>query len=291
MKSKLWLLALLGAVLCAAPVIADDGFYVIAGGGKAGTQINSVPYTITSPGLYCLEKNLSYSATTGYAIAVAASDVTLDLMGFCLTGPGKASGPNHGININQVINNVEIRNGTIKAFGGHGIIGQFNSPNDAGIRVIGLRASGNGGAGLFLDGYNHLVAGCSLLNNGGHGALIGQGMLKGNHAYNNGSQGVSVLTVTGEGSTISGNVCRDNGKMGIYAAAGSTVADNTVRGNGDWGIIAEDGSTVMRNTSRENLFAGIKTGAYCLISNNTTQGVMAGPGSILVDNAVFYSMD
>ena len=138
MKSKLWLLALLGAVLCAAPVIADDGFYVIAGGqGRDPDQLG--PLHHYSPGLYCLEKNLSYSATTGYAIAVAASNVTFNIMGFCLTGPGKASGPNHGININQVINNVEIRNGTIKAFGGHGIIGQFNSPND---RNSGHRAKG-----------------------------------------------------------------------------------------------------------------------------------------------------
>jgi hypothetical protein len=285
MKSKLWLLALLGAVLCAAPVIADDGFYVIAGGGKAGTQINSVPYTITSPGLYCLAKNLSYSATTGYAIAVAASDVTLDLMGFCLTGPGKASGPNHGIHINQGINNVEIRNGTINAFGGHGIIGQFNSPNDAGIRVIGLRASGNGGPGLALNGYDHLVAGCSLLNNGGHGALIGQGMLKGNHAYNNGARGVSI--VAGEGSTVSGNVCRANGEDGILAAFGSTVADNTVMGNGGNGISTGEGSTVMRNTSRGNINGGIITGPNCLISNNTTQGLTFGPGSTSVNNVVY----
>ena len=286
MKSKFWLLALLGAVLCAATVIADDGFYVIAGGGKAGTQINSVPYTIISPGLYCLAQNLSYSNTTGYAINVAASDVTLDLMGFCLTGPGKASGANHGININEGINNVEIRNGTIKAFGAHGIVNPLNS-NDVGIRVIGLRASGNGGAGLVLNGYNHLVAGCSFQDNGDHGALIGQGILKGNLAYNNGSQGVSILGATGTGSTVSGNVCRGNGQMGIYAAEGSTVADNTVQGNGDWGIIAVEGSTVMRNTARGNTKGGITTGPNCLISNNTTQGLTSGPGSIPVNNVVY----
>jgi parallel beta-helix repeat protein len=284
MKRKLWLLALLGAVLCATSVMADDGFFVIAGGGKAGTQINSVPYTITSPGLYCLAQNLSYSATTGYAIAVAASDVTLDLMGFCLTGPGKASGANHGININNAIDNVEIRNGTVKAFGGHGILNGIN-PNDVGVRVIGLRASGNGGAGIALQGYNHLVMGCSLLNNGDHGALIGQGMLKGNHAYNNGKRGVSIIS--GEGSTVSGNVCRDNVQMGIYAAAGSTVVDNTVRGNGEEGIGTGEGCTVMRNTSRGNTKGGIVTGPNCLISNNTTQGLTSGPGSISVSNVVY----
>jgi hypothetical protein len=284
MKRKLWLLFMLCAVMCAAPVMADDGFYVIAGGGKAGTQINSVPYTITSPGLYCLAQNLSYSVTTGWAITVAASDVTLDLMGFCLTGPGKASGANHGININEQINNVEIRNGTIKAFGGHGILNALNS-NDVGIRVIGVRFSDNGGAGIALNGYNHLVAGCSLLNNGDHGALIGQGMLKGNHAYHNGTRGVSIIN--GEGSTVSGNVCRNNTEDGLYAAPGSTVADNTVMGNGGKGIETGAGCTVMRNTSRGNTSGGIAAGYNCLISNNTTQGLTSGTGSVSVNNVVY----
>jgi len=132
MKKKLGLLMLICVLVLSAPSVGADGdFYVIAGGGKAGTQIRSVPYTITSPGLYCLAQNLSYSTTLSFAITVAASDVTLDLMGFCLTGPGKNSGPNHGININEGIDNVEIRNGTINAFGGHGII-KYNSTNYVG---------------------------------------------------------------------------------------------------------------------------------------------------------------
>ena len=50
MKRRFWLLALLAvAVLSAGPVLADDGFYVIAGSGKAGTPINSVPCNISSP--------------------------------------------------------------------------------------------------------------------------------------------------------------------------------------------------------------------------------------------------
>jgi hypothetical protein len=44
---------------------------------------------------------------------------------------------------------------------------------------------------------------------------------------------------------------------------------------------------VMRNTSRGNTKGGIVTGPNCLISNNTTQGLTSGPGSISVSNVVY----
>ncbi|MBU4448351.1 MAG: hypothetical protein KKD99_07175, partial [Proteobacteria bacterium] len=63
-----------------------------------GTKITSVPYTISSPGFYYLGGNLTYSGT-GSAISVDADNVTLDLMGFSLTGAGKSIS-NCGINPN-----------------------------------------------------------------------------------------------------------------------------------------------------------------------------------------------
>ncbi len=136
MKLKLWLLAWVAAVLLSAgPVLADDGFYVIAGGGKAGTPINSVPATISSPGMYYLNGYLTSTPTNQNGITINASDVTLDLMGFTLTGPGKTSGSsNSGIQINSSTN-VEIRNGSVINFGYNGIGGSGTA-----IRVIGLRA-------------------------------------------------------------------------------------------------------------------------------------------------------
>ena len=64
MKRTLWLLACLGALLLsAAPVPADDGFYVIAAGQPSvGTKITSLPYTISTPGYYYLTGNLSMAA-------------------------------------------------------------------------------------------------------------------------------------------------------------------------------------------------------------------------------------
>ena len=120
MKRVVGLMALLIVVLTVTPATAD--FYVIAGGGRLGTAITALPYTITSPGLYYLSNNLTSSETSNNAITVNADDVTIDLMGFCLTGPGKGSGTsNNGIMVAATRTNVEIRNGSIKAFGGDGI--------------------------------------------------------------------------------------------------------------------------------------------------------------------------
>jgi hypothetical protein len=279
MKRRFWLMALLAmALLTAGPVLADDGFYVVAGSGKAGTPINSVPYIISSPGMYYLNGNLTSTSTTQSGIFISANDVTLDLMGYCLTGPGKTSGA--GISgIDTLANNVEIRNGTVKSFGRHGIYGS----GGIGIRLIGLRVSDMGDSGAWLVGYDHLVIGCSLFNNTYFGAAIAHGILKGNHAYNNGGQGLNA----GDGSTISGNVCRYNVNIGIYASAGCTVVDNTVMNSGQIGLNTYDGCTVMRNTSRGNSGAGIATGNNCLITNNTTQGLTFGSGSNSLNNLVY----
>ena len=76
MKRKLWLLALVAAVLLsAAPVLADDGFYVIAGGGKpVGKAITSLPCTINDSGMYYLDRNLPILLFSGSAITINTLD-------------------------------------------------------------------------------------------------------------------------------------------------------------------------------------------------------------------------
>ena len=172
MKKKLLLLVIVSTILLSAGlVLAQDGFYVIAGSGKAGTQINSVPYIITSPGLYCLAQNLTYSPTSGNAITVNSSDVTLDLMGYCLTGPGNSSGSNEGIRIQNGSSNVEVRNGSIKSFGDTGIYAETCT----GVRVIVVRVRDTGATGIWLSGNDHVVAGCSVMNAGAFGIAANSG--------------------------------------------------------------------------------------------------------------------
>jgi len=49
------------------------------------TPISSLPFMISSSGSYYFTKNLQFTATSGSAITINASDVTLDLGGFTLS--------------------------------------------------------------------------------------------------------------------------------------------------------------------------------------------------------------
>ena len=111
MKRKAFLIVLvLGFALICSSAKAD--FYVIAAGGRLiGTEIKFLPYTITSSGFYYIKKDLT---SIGSGIIVESDNVTIDLMGYSLIGPGSGSG--NGIYMDDR-NNVKIRNGTIKEFG------------------------------------------------------------------------------------------------------------------------------------------------------------------------------
>jgi hypothetical protein len=143
MKRLFWFLFLVGAVLLSAsPVLAAAPATSIPGGGP----IKSLPFTISGPGYYYLSNNLLYSGnSTSPGITVLSDNVTIDLMGFTLTGPGNSSGV-HGIYLGSSTfqpSNVEIRNGTITSFG-WGILGPI-SGIAGNTRVIGIRSINNGG--------------------------------------------------------------------------------------------------------------------------------------------------
>ncbi len=285
MKRNLSLLALAVLMLVrAAPVAAQDGFYVIAG-GRAGTQINSLPYTINAnaPGLYCLARNLTYTSTTGDAITVNASNVTLDLMGFCLTGPGKSSGTNNGIKISIGCANVEVRNGSIQTFGQYGVNTDYAAGQTADdARIIGLRIQNTGNAGIWLRGANSLVMGCSVLSAGGNGIDVGgHTLVKGNHAYNN-SSGYGIFA--GSGCTVAGNTANKN-QTGIATGDGSLVMDNTAYMNSSSGIAAGSYCTLMRNSVYLNAYKAISAGDYCSISNNAgNNGMIYGTTTCALEN-------
>jgi hypothetical protein len=226
---KLLLLALVGALLVSTvPVLADDGFYVIPTRATPGTSITYLPYTITAPGYYFLNRNLTYAA--GYGITIDADNVILDLMGFCLTGPS-TSNSFYGILIHGRTN-VEVRNGTISGWKS-GIVTYEGGSN---LRVIGIRANGNT-YGIYLGGTGHLIKGCSAspgtFSSGAGLVIVGEGTISNCMAmnfnwdsnYNNSGVGIFV-----GGGTVSDSVvinCTGTDASGIITQNG-TVSHNSV---------------------------------------------------------------
>ncbi|MFZ5453192.1 MAG: right-handed parallel beta-helix repeat-containing protein [Thermodesulfobacteriota bacterium] len=243
MKRNILPIIIVSLILFGSAALADGDFY---GSGPWGTRITSLPYTISAPGAYYLSGNLSYSGGNG--ITIASDNVTLDLMGYSITGPG---GINTGIYMNGR-KNVEIRNGTVSGWQ-DGIYEE--SSTAMGHRIINIQAEGNSW-GVYLDGHGHLIKGCQAT--GGASAIIGlfiyaHGTIAGCQVNNFPDQGIEIYCY----GLISGNVVIGPGgtgpelRGGIYAGPASLVKGNEVS-DAPRGIYCSGGATVIGNTVTAN---------------------------------------
>ena len=294
-----------GALLLIICPPAMSNFYVVAGSRGIGTKIQSLPYTISNPGFYYIAKNLSCAAGN-HGITIAADNVTIDLMGFTLTGPGN-SGSSHGIYVEEQ-SNIEIRNGSIEEFAGSGVLINDEIGNlDQSDRILNIRCLNNNGNGLYIAASNSQIKSCSVSGNTLSGIVAGSySTVEGCAVFDNhstgisGSQGMSITGNTcadnggngigaGSGSSIIGNTCDHNTLSGIDAHNGSTLSGNTCYQNQSDGITVEDGATVTGNTCYENTKDGINTNGGCTIESNTChtngdEGIQAGPSSTVINN-------
>jgi hypothetical protein len=83
----------------------------------AAFEINSLPYTITVPGVYTLERNLNLVGSALTLIAIKVSDVTLDLGGHTIAG----TATQWAIHVENA-DNVHIKNGGVRNNLGSGIL-------------------------------------------------------------------------------------------------------------------------------------------------------------------------
>jgi len=245
--------------------------------------ISSVPCEISASGFYYLTEDLTATET---GITVEANDVTIDLRGQQLIGPG--SGDNHGIYMNGC-SNVEIRNGTVRSFGSHGIYEASNSSGKE-HRLISIQAMSNGGKGIFLIGHGHSVKDCTAAGNSGDGIDADyDSTLTENTAYENQGTGIKArwgCTVTGNTAddnqgngiytdsscTVTGNMASRNQGAGIHTGWGCTVTGNAANGNQGNGIYTDSSSTITENAVDDNQRTGIYVESGCTVSSNTAHG-------------------
>ncbi len=231
-----------------------------------GTCIHALPFVIDRPGYYYFQQD--QVVTTG-GLFINADDVTVDLGGFTLIGiPAEGA---DGIRI-AGRRNVEIRNGTIKTFGGHGIYETGENNGGSGHRILNLRLLANSLSGVRLSGSGHFVAHCTVRSNTEEGIYLA------------------------DASTVIGNLAEENGKHGIYLGAGSTARNNTVTKNHDIGLLIGPGGTATGNTIVSNAHVGLFAMTGATIADNTIHGsgnagILAGPGCTIRSNTIWNNQD
>lgn len=187
---------------------AVDGVVLIT---QANAQAGNVtpgdtagfPVTITRSGSYRLAGNLTVPNLEQRAIQINIRDVTFDLNGFQISGPGNCD-PGGGGDCTKYngdgINSVglsTITNGNIRGMGGHGIACAST------CRIEGVSVIGNNGDGINAVNLS-LITGNIAVGNGGFGLNLGEttGLIN-NICDNNLLGGVS------GGTSMGGNVCPD----------------------------------------------------------------------------------
>ncbi len=247
--------------LCPALLLAGDGRIEISQADMSGPG----PYTITKPGSYVLTEDLQVSTLSQGCITVATNDVTIDLNGFTIHGPG--DGAVTAIEQAATFQNLCIANGTLRDWGGTVAINCMGSGNTAeGLRMREC-------AGAIRLGQNSLVRQC-LAVNGEHGAGIEVGV-----------------------ASIVQN-CVVDGLPGAGIDLGySSIAENCVvtpANNAHDAAILGRGNCLIRNNVVTDAFGG---GIAAFDGGNVIQGntvnsgpahgiVVPDPGNVVIRNAV-----
>lgn len=219
------------------------------------TPITNLPFEIQSAGSYFLTAPLS---STNQGIKIAASHVTLDLMGFPITGT--QSPGSRGVHIqggeDVMLENITVRNGVIVQFD-KGILVE----NAQGGRIHDLIVANNLTEGIELARFgggvctDFTIEDCTVRNNQGSGIYLNNGggglSLHKNHTVRhcnvsgNRTFGINLIFTSGcviDGNTV-GPQIDTNGTFGVRSGNGSGnfIVRNFENGN-DIGYLYSPGS-------------------------------------------------
>ncbi len=260
---------------CLSVFAADETVYIdqarVTRGNVTPGDAPGFPLTISQPGLYVLTGRLTVPDAMTTAIQITASNVTLDLNGFTISGPVicsgtplncSASGSGVGIHAGSfetgvaAPDHVKVMNGYVRGMGFHGV-----RLMGSGTVVEHVNSSSNGGPGIVTGG-DGIVTDCVVQKNGSGSALIAS-IARGNAVTGNKVNGISLR----DGGVATGNAVNFNGNTGISVRYG-TVTGNTVNNNGLKGIDATCPAVVTGNTLSGNLGGGLSMTGLCTVAEN-----------------------
>ncbi len=212
-------------------------------------------YVIDKAGSYYLTDDVTVALNDRHGIVVEVNDVTIDLMGHRLRGPGKTSGI-IGSGIFASGHQVTVCNGIVSNWGVNGISLTGNSN-----QVKNVKALNNGATGISTGAYS-IISDCSGISNVRYG-----------------------IETTDYGCLITGCIVSENGNDGIHADNASHISNCNAYDNKDEGIDVDDHSVVTGCAASDNSGSGIQALYACTISNCTANendyGIEAGQSLVI----------
>jgi len=235
----------------------------IGTGNPEKTGISACGTTISEPGLYVLEGNLSTGG--GNCIDVNVSNVTIDCQSHSITGGGS----NGGIVIaeNVAVENISIVNCEISNFE-TGIYAKFVKDSSISNNTVYDNATG-----IRVDGAGFVESNRNIVSN--------------NTVYSN-NDGIQIVNEANDNMISNNTAYQNTNGIRLSGSRRNVVSENDTSNGNDYGIFAEYESEVqiIGNTANNN--SGDKTiyvteGHYASINNNKLKG-NAGNGIVLVSS-------
>jgi parallel beta-helix repeat protein len=228
-------------------------------------------HVISQPGSYYLTGNLTgVSGRDG--ILITASNVTLDLSGFTLTGvPGSKRGIYYTVGLQGVV----IVNGTVTAWGEGGV---YTTGGGYGGRMERIHANANNGDGIVVNN-SMIVSNCSATDNTGNGIeTFTSAAVTNCTASRNGNHGLATTV----GGIFTDCVAYDNAGNGFTATFTSSTIERCVASrNGGHGFSLSSNSKISFCNAYENGLNGIVVSSNCRAFSNhcTSNGQDAAGGA------------
>ena len=261
------------------------------------TVIDFLPFTITLPGDYILASNLE---STGDGIIIKASDVSIDLNGYTVTGAESPTNRFYGISSFDY-DNISIKNGNIVGFQ-YGIYlsdlvdhaGTAAELSGGGHLIDNVNISESTFRGIRIEGQNNVVTNNTISNIGGAtinqnsygmgiesfglNATISSNFILEIHGSGESDLGEGVgISVSryGDGTIISGNTISN-----LAAEIDETYSDWAAPSRSSWAIwVGGDGSSniVVDGNRIDNFVYGVtfkRTVAGEFLNNEVTNAIV-----------------
>ena len=213
-------------------------------------------------------------------LVIGADDVTLDLRGHSISGPGAYATPYAAVRA-ATRNGVTVTRGTVTGFQAGVVLDQ-----SWGATVSKLTVSANDQGINLAGGGQHVIAKNTVSANGRDGVRLGLSMNNTvtQNTVSDNTWGISVADGS-QGNLVSRNVVagsHSNGLVAFGAAVGTSFSQNTVSGSWSDGIVVSGdttGSTLSQNSSSANGGTGIRAANSLVVKNtavsNAGQGIVA----------------